>query len=231
MKKITIIISVLILTGSYHQVSGQEMQYLFKGKDGKMKVSGFGAPIVEFSSVMDEFAVSVGGGGAVILNQTLYIGGYGEGLSTDHRMTLERYSPGQNKNEIYYNQRINFGHGGFWLGYIHKSFNVVHFGGSAKIGWGEVSLYSNDTYEYDYNETFAGDNCFVFIPQLEAEINITKWFKINMGVGYRLVSGLTRTYLYLPEGASKPVEKQYYDSKDFNSFQGSVSLLFGWFAQ
>ena len=230
MKKINIILTGLALICSGYQLSGQEMQYLFQGKDGKLRVSGFGSPIVEFSSVMDEFAVSVGGGGAVIINQAFYIGGYGEGLSTDHRMTLERYSPGQQKNEIYYSRRINFGHGGFWLGYVHKSFKAVHFGGSAKIGWGEVSLYDPDQYDY-YDEPLAGDNCFVFIPQLEAELNIAKWFKVNLGVGYRLVSGLTRTYLYLPEGATEPIEKQYYDNKDFNSFTGTITFMFGWFAQ
>jgi len=230
MKKITIIITGLIFICSSYQLSGQDMQYLFQKKDGKLKVSGFGAPIVEFSSVMDNFAVCVGGGGAVIFNQSFYIGGYGEGLSTDHRVTLERYSPALQENEIFYNCRVNFGHGGFWLGYIHQSFKAIHFGASAKLGWGEVSLYQSNTYDY-YDQYFAGDNCFVFIPQAEAEINLAKWFKINVGVGYRLVSGLNRSYLYLPDGASDPIEKQYYDSKDFNSFTGTVSFLFGWFAQ
>ena len=230
MKKITLIITGLILFCSSYQLSGQEMQYLFQGKDGKLKVSGFGGPIIEFSSVMDKFAVGVGGGGAVIFNQAFYIGGYGIGLSTEHLVTLERYSPALGENEIFYNRRVNFGHGGFWLGYIHQSYKAVHFGASAKLGWGEVSLYQTNKYS-NYDEYFAGDNCFVFIPQVEAEVNIAKWFKVNFGVGYRLVSGLDRSYLYLPDGASEPIEKQYYDSKDFNSFTGTITLVFGWFAQ
>jgi len=232
MKKITLIITGLIIFCSSYQLSGQEMQYLFQNKDGKLNVSGFGGLIVDFSSVMDEFAVGVGGGGAVIFNQAFYIGGYGIGLSTDHRVTLERYSPGEKENEILSNYRVNFGHGGFWLGYIHQSYKAIHFGASAKLGWGEVSLYQGGTYDYnhDYN-SYAGDNCFVFIPQAEAEINLAKWFKINVGVGYRLVSGLNRTYQYQEPGTGNLVEKEYYDSKDFNSFTGNITLMFGWFAQ
>ncbi|MEA3480150.1 MAG: hypothetical protein U9R60_18345 [Bacteroidota bacterium] len=230
MKKFTLIITGIIFICSSYQLSGQDMQYLFQKNDGKLKVSGFGGIPVEFSSVMNNFAVSVGGGGAVIFNQAFYIGGYGMGLSTDHRMTLERYSTTLEENISYNNRRVNFGHGGFWIGYLHQSYKTIHFNVSAKLGWGEVSLFETTTYR-GYDEHFAGDNCFVFIPQIEAELNLLKWFKINFGLGYRIVSGLNRTYLYLPEGAIDPIEKQYYDNKDFNSVTGTVTLVFGWFAQ
>ncbi len=45
------------------------------------------------------------------------------------------------------------------------------------------------------------------------------------------LSGQDMQYLYLPEGTNDPIEKQYYDNKDFNSVTGTVTLVFGWFAQ
>ena len=44
-----------------------ETETLF-GK-GNLRISGFGAPIVEFSNVNGQFSVSNGGGGAALFNQ------------------------------------------------------------------------------------------------------------------------------------------------------------------
>lgn len=63
-------------------------QYLFG--NGKTTVNGFGAPIVQFWSKGGDFAVSSGGGGAVLINQTFFIGGYGMGMATEHN--VENYA-------------------------------------------------------------------------------------------------------------------------------------------
>jgi len=193
-------------------------QYLF-GKNGKTSVSGFGAPFVEFSSIQGEFAVSVGGGGAVIFNQAFYIGGYGEGLTTGHyrydlRDVVQLEQP-----------KISFGHGGFWLGYINDSYKAIHFGASAKLGWGSISLF-DAYYNYDVPNYYAKDAVFVAIPQVEVEMNLTPWFKINAGVGYRAVAGIDKSYI---DAQGNP--QQYYQSSDFNSFEGTISFLFGGFGK
>jgi hypothetical protein len=70
------------------------------------------------------------------------------------------------------------------------------------------------------------DGVFVFIPQVEMEMNINRWFKINIGAGYQLVRGVDKTYI----NASKEVVK-YYNSSDYNSPQLSISFLFGGFGR
>ena len=220
MKRVSAIVSILILVFSFSLVAQDDYspQYLFSG-DGKPSISGFGGPFVEFSGIQNEFAVSVGGGGAVLLNQTFYVGGYGEGLTTSHyRYDLEEVVD-------FPAPKIAFGHGGFWLGYMHNSYKAIHFSASAKIGWGAISLYDS-YYNYEPKDYWGKDAVFVAIPQVEAEMNLTPWFKINLAVGYRLVGGVDKSYI----GQDGNVH-QYYNASDFNSPEGTISFLFGGFGK
>ena len=214
-----IILFVLSAVKLFAQEEEKEIKYIFGGerKPGKEKieVSGFIAPIMGFSAIDDEFAFFMGGGGAVLLNQTFYIGAFGEGLTT-------RHYPKNEDNLFYqYDAKISFGYGGFWLGYIHKSQNPVHFGVSTRLGWGSIYY---DQYYKDVNNHFPVDkdyldNVFVFVPQIEAEFNFFKWMKINVGIGYRVVAGINKEY----EG------QLIFDKKDFNKPQATLTLCFGYF--
>ncbi len=192
----------------------KDMQYIF-GSKGKTKVSGFGAPIMQFSAIGDEFAFLMGGGGAVLLNQTFYIGAFGEGLSTSHYSQIE---------SIPERGKTRFGYGGFWLGYIHKNQKPVHFGISTRLGWGSIyydvnyNNYYNNDYEYQADPNYL-DNVFVLVPQIEAEFNFFKWMKMNVGVGYRVVTGINKEYM----------GELIFDKKDFNKPQGTITLMFGYF--
>lgn len=178
-----------------------KMQYLL---NGDIKVSGFGGPIVEFSSLKGELAVSNGGGGAVLLNDKFFVGGYGLGVSNRIQIDLDNLE----------NARLNFGHGGIWMGYIHKSKELIHFGGSLKVGWGNTELrgFSNNS----PSNSISSDNVFVLNPQGEIELNITRWFKLNAAVGYRAVTGLNNDYL---------------KSADLSSLNFSLGFLFGWYGR
>ncbi|CAN5180283.1 hypothetical protein BH23BAC1_BH23BAC1_34420 [soil metagenome] len=170
----------------------------------KITLSVFGGPLFEFSSVYDNFGLSSGGGGAVIFNQILFIGGYGLSLAPviGRNITLQ--------NVDYENLEINFGHGGFWFGYIHNFRRMVHFGGSAKFGWGNISLDDNRLLN-PYR-----DNVLVFTPQIEVEVNISRWLKVNLGAGYRIVTG---------------VNEDVFEGRHFNSPQATLGVYVGWFRQ
>lgn len=211
---ILFLVSSITLFAQEEAENEKEMKYIFGGK-GKTKVSGFGAPIMQFSAIGDEFAFLMGGGGAVLLNQTFYIGAFGEGLTTGHYSQIDAPEVPKGKTR--------FGYGGFWLGYIHKNQKPVHFGVSTRLGWGSIYYdinynYSYNDYEYQADPTYL-DNVFVFVPQLEAEFNFFKWMKMNIGVGYRVVTGIDKTYN----------EELIFDKKDFNKPQGTITLMFGYF--
>ncbi len=161
--------------------------------DGKVRISGFGGPIIEFSSVNGTPVVGAGGGGAAIFNNIFYFGGYGTGFSkTNIRMGNETID-------------LEFGHGGFWLGYIIRPNNIVHAVVSTKLGWGEITEFTTG------QPRFVSESVFVTQPQLEVELNITLWFKVNVGLGYRWVTSQDITQLGM------------------SGIAGNINFLFGWF--
>ncbi|PKP52285.1 MAG: hypothetical protein CVT92_09770 [Bacteroidetes bacterium HGW-Bacteroidetes-1] len=111
----------------------------------QLHISGFGGPIVEFSTIANDFAVSSGGGGGVIVNN-IFIGAYGIGLSTNHYSDVCYVHPASSSSipYNYSNDRINFGHGGFWIGGSFKPQEALHLSLSSKLGWGNISFYDNN---------------------------------------------------------------------------------------
>ncbi|MCF8304062.1 MAG: hypothetical protein K9I94_12360 [Bacteroidales bacterium] len=200
-----------------------EPRYLFTEKTGKIELSGFGSPIVGFCNAEDEFGVMVGGGGALLINQNYYVGGYGMGLAT--RNKRDPFTIRDNNQNIEITNRVTeFGHGGLWLGYIHDYKKLVHFGFSTKIGGGAVSLVDED-YDYqDAEDDIGWDVVFVLTPELQVEVNLMRWFKLNLGAGYQFVSGINNTY-QTPEGE----EVMFFDKNDFNSPVFNISLMVGSF--
>jgi hypothetical protein len=226
---------IILMLGFGLQTSGQDdMQFLFQKKDAKVKVSGFAGPFVEFTTIDNDFAVCAGGGGALLLNQIFWFGGYGEGLATVHQRRYEKWNDISGENETIYDQKLFFGHGGFWLGYIFFPKKPVHFNVNTKIGWGSVGYsdyYGHYDYEYDSPYRTYKDNVFVFIPQVEAELNLLKWMRVNFGVGYRVVSGVNSSYLKEEVPGEGPIAVKPFENKDWSGVTGSVTFAFGWFDQ
>ncbi len=192
----------------------EPFRYLFT--PGDHRYSGFGGPLVQFGSAEGEFAVYSGGGGALLIDQRFFIGGYGMGLASRHiRENIEL------GGKTYDRLRTSFGHGGFWLGYVHKASNLVHLGISTRLGWGELALY-DDRFDIDNYDYLTRDRIFVLHPQLEVEMNITRWFKFNVGVGYQLVSGVNG---YRYSDNQEPV----FVADDYSGPQATLGFLFGGF--
>ncbi|MEQ9402248.1 MAG: hypothetical protein RIM99_01575 [Cyclobacteriaceae bacterium] len=160
------------------------------------EISGFGASLFSFMPIDGELSTLTGGGGAVIFDNTFFIGGYGLGMSGDRKINVEGTD-----------YTANFGHGGFWLGYIMKPVEMLHLGVETKLGWGEIKYKSAGLDP-------VNDKVFVFSPQLIGEVNLAYWFKMNAGVGLQKTIG---------------VDEFYFDKSDFDGPTFSISLLFGWF--
>ena len=98
---------------------------------------------------------------------------------------------------------ISFGHGGFWLGYemVHES--VIHPVLSSKIGWGQVEFGGEE------------DNVFVVAPCIAAEINFTRYFKVNVGVEYCKTFGVSGF--------------DDLSDKNFSNLGVNLNFVFGWF--
>lgn len=178
------------------QKDDEKIQTIFNSLEIK-RISGFGGPTMSYTSLNDEFAILMGGGGGLLLNN-FFIGGYGEGVSNTINSTTN--SPLRS---------ITFGHGGFWLGYEIAPRRIIHPVISSRIGWGAVSAIDNS------RNVRLTDNVMVFVPTVSAEINFTRFFKINIGAEYRQTIDLNSI-----EGLN---------NNDFSGPGVYVNFLFGWF--
>ncbi len=223
--KNTAILLLLLLSGITYAQDKPEIKTLINPQS-PIKISGFGGPFVAFSTINNDFAVSVGGGGAALFNDRFYVGGYGIGLATAHRTKLQVYNPITEKYKDFSNHRTSFGHGGFWLGALFEPYKMVHFGVSTKIGWGAIGLYEFVGDEGPEMEVL--DRVFVANPMIEVELNVVRWFRVNVGAGYRFVGGVNEKYDHY-EGGKFVERRNYFNAAGFNSPELTISLLFGGF--
>lgn len=174
-------------------VLGQRHETLFGARN---IVGAFGAPIVEMSTINGQSLSDVGGGGALIF-EDFFLGGYG--LGND-------FANVEVGSEFY---DIRFRHSGFWIGYAPAAHKVVHFYGSARIGWGKTDLRQE-------RDVFFSDRVFVATPEIGLELNIFSYLKIAATGGYRWVNGVDNLSVNL-------------SNDDFRSMVGTIHFRIGGF--
>lgn len=207
MKILFSIITIIILTAI--QVTAQEQTLL---GSGEISNGGFGGPVIKYTSIKGETGILVGGRGGWIINHSFVIGGGGYGLVNNIKALMPVHIDQFGRLHTPY---INFGYGGVELEYIIQSDRLLHFSLYTLIGGGTISYRDglwgdNNSGEWDTPE----DAFFVLEPQINVELNVVSFMRINAGAGYRFISG---------------VELNNLDNGDFSGFSGGLTLKFGSF--
>ncbi|MCX5868785.1 MAG: hypothetical protein NT009_15125 [Proteobacteria bacterium] len=171
MKKILMALAILAVTAGPALAAEQET--LIKGDH---EHGGFGGPVVKFTTFDFEPGVVVGGRGGWIIDHKLVIGGGGYGLTKNLNKDDGNYSD---------ESQLSFGYGGFELEYIFGSDKLVHGSIYTLIGGGSLTLMGNE----NDNHMVESNEYFVFEPDLNLELNVAKFFRIGLGLGYRVVAG------------------------------------------
>ena len=179
MKNFIFVICSFVLTA---QLSAQEQTLI----DQPIQSGGYGGPVVRFSEFNNKFAVLVGGYGGWLINHSFLLGGGGYGLVNNIIA-----SPAA---QLYYGAtsdlRTQFGYGGLFLEYTGDPNALIHYSVSTLIGGGSVNYgYWNSFSQSYYDALSRTSTVFVFEPGVGAELNITRFFRLNSGVSYRLVRG------------------------------------------
>ena len=149
------------------------------GNIGITDNGGCGAPVIRFTRVAGEGHFMFGGAGGWIINQTFVVGGAGWGAVDDLETT---YQPSPQEPTL--TRTVSFGYGGFFLEYVGLSHQVVHFTISALVGAGGLGFH-DPMGVYDR----AGDGFFAMEPGAGVELNVVKFFRVNVGGSYRLTKG------------------------------------------
>jgi hypothetical protein len=146
--------------------------------NGEIESGGFGGPVIKVTNINGENTVLVGGRGGWIVNHSFVLGGGGYGLVTDVKAKIT--------DSIH--QYIELGYGGLELEYVTSSNDLLHLSMGLLVGGGGIG------YKYEDNNGLSSshnkNSFFVLEPSVNANLNVTHFFRIAAGVSYRYVSGL-----------------------------------------
>jgi hypothetical protein len=203
MKKIVLFVFISLVSLPFTMAQDDdEFKTIFQKKEDKrVKVTGFGGPMMSFTAIDKDFIHMMGGGGAVLVGNAFF-GGYGMGKT--NKIT---YKNNEENN-------LGYGHGGLWFGYIFGPYRPVHLAISTQMGWGSISL-NPDIPDADI-ESISSESIFVLTPIVELEMNFSRFVRIGIGGSFSYVSGagITRTS---------------YTTTDFLKPAISLSFKFGFF--
>lgn len=198
MKKL-IIFLLLGLSSGLIMAQGEDdkLETLFNKPE---KIRGYLGPIMNITTLDGETAYMQGFNAAAILNDHFIVGFYN--LNLENNIF--------SNNDEYIGNQIDFEHRGVLLGYIFMPQKAIHFSASLFTGRGNLNIYDEPT------DTWIDDrNIFILTPGVEAEFNITKFFRIGVGANYRFAMDVDQF--------------DNYNNNDFSSPGGFVSFKFGWF--
>jgi hypothetical protein len=170
---------------------------------GKVRHGGWGAPVVQISTVRDRAAVFVGGRGGWLINGRFTIGGGGFGLVSDIPAPDAAQPAGASLD-------LEMGYGGLWLEYTLAPARLLHVSIGTLIGGGGLTLTHHDGGSFDGST----DSFFVLEPAVVAELNVASFVRADLGVAYRAISGVNMGGL---------------SYADVSGFSGVVLVKFGKF--
>jgi len=149
-------------------------EYETLSKDKEVFVGGYGGPMMIVTSLNGKTVPAVGATGGVILNN-FHLGLYGYGTLLDINTDMETLE--------------GYGEGGFFMGYAVASHKVIHpvFGVALGAGSSFSGYYDDDALEgTDLDDDLAFRTFLVVTPQVKADINLTSFMRMSLGVGYRM---------------------------------------------
>lgn len=197
MKKIALSLLLMFSAGIILAQENNDIETLFT-KPGKIR--GYLGPITNITTIDGENAYMQGFNAAAIFNDHLIVGFYN--LNLENNIF--------SNNDEYIGDILDFEHRGLLLGYIFMPKKAIHFSASLQTGRGNIEIYDEPI------DTWIEDkNVFILTPGIEAEFNITKFFRIGIGANYRLAMDVDQF--------------NNYDNEDFSAPGGFISFKFGWF--
>jgi hypothetical protein len=139
---------------------------------------GFGGPIYRVTQIGGETIGLNGGGGAMLINRRLALGGMGVGGTANVDAII---------GGVPQRGEMDFAYGGFTIEYITRPTKLVHATYGILIGGGAVSVWPDNMRPRN-----RSDSSTVFAltePQVGVELNVARWMRIGTTVGYRLAFG------------------------------------------
>jgi hypothetical protein len=213
---ITSTITLLALFPFGLNAQNGESNTLFGGSHGReIRLGGYGAFETKVTQLENRFGgVLLGGRGGVIINERFSIGGAGYWMPKIKELkTPIPNNPFPDNRSFYWTG----GYGGLFLEYINSSKKLLHFTSSLLIGGAHIAC---EPREYPEGfESYPEFGSFLLEPGIGIELNVTQFFRINLGVNYR----------YAPNFKFEFHDYKIAEKSAFNGFSVNLTLKFGRF--
>lgn len=179
-KKILSIMLVFISTSIF----AQEMNTIFsKGNSNENSMGAYGGPFINATQLNNNWGISIGGKGGVIINRKLAIGGIGMGTASEYNFVGDNFDGNTDAS-----LDVSYGLGGIFVEYIFNITNSIHFSVPLNLMAGRVSIKES---EVDTESSSA----FTVEPGVSLEFNFTKAFIPGISLSYRQFLGSSLNHL------------------------------------
>lgn len=160
---------------------GEDINTIFTKENLKV-TGGFLTPELKVGNVYEDASMLIGGRIGMTLNDKFNLGMGGYGLINNSNFDHDN-SP------LTFDYRISMGYGGLSMEYVFFTNEKIHFTVPVLIGAGGIYIYEDDD-SYFNNEWDEIENSAAFIvePGVYIEFNLFKFFRVDLGASYRLVS-------------------------------------------
>ena len=180
-----LVIALLAVPG---RLEAQQARTLVRGESSH---GGFGGLVFKGSGVADQFAGFFGARGGWVIDHVFVLGAGGSRMGGGVDVAVSGAS-----------ESLDMWYGGAEIEFISGWSQVYHITFTTLIGGGSLGMAGES------------DGIFVTEPLLNLEINITPYFRLNFGGGYRFVWDVDLPSL---------------SNGDLSQFLGQVTLKFGAF--
>ena len=181
----------------FSYVNSYSQDFDFPDSDTSSLYTGFASFFLIPTYIVEGPTIYMGGMGAVLINERFIIGGYGM------RKTGQTYVV----KGSYDGKMLGMGNGGIITGYSPYPGKRVRPVFQTCIGWGGISIASNDSKGYAITEKF--NRIIVLSPSISADVRLFSFVWLSLGVNYLYLSG---------------IDIDGYTPNDFNKFGGYISL-------
>lgn len=197
-----------------------EPNTLFSKRD--ISFGGYGAFEIKGSQLNNGFGAFLGGRGGVIINNMFSIGGAGYGLMPTMKVNcpIPEHKHGTSNNYLI------AGYGGLFLEYINSSNSLLHFTVNTLIAAGGVTYESNDGICDRYDDMHPKSAVFIIEPGATAELNVSKFFRLSLGVSYRYSPNFELKYTDIDNSTVEVLSKDAFNGVNLN-----LAFKFGYFGR
>lgn len=179
----TIITGILMVLTCTIPAQAQETQTLFSSD---VRHGGYGAPVFGFTMVNGQPAYLRGTRGAWVITME---SGHGVNLGLGSYRTVTHVAPSGWPHTGIDRPDISTRYSGFEIEYVNRSMDLIHYSIQALVGSGTVRYEYDDVDELDLHKT--SDDYFALQPGVNANLNVTSWFRLSGGVYYRYAGSVT----------------------------------------